>query len=214
MNLIFDIDGTIWDTTEVVATAWNDAIYETGMGAEYGRCITADMLKKEFGRPMDVIVNDLFPNMPHARRPEFMNMCKIMEQEQIRANQKDLTYPKISETLNSLSMKHKLYIVSNCQEGYIPLVLEKIGLSDIISDSECFGITGLSKSENIRLIMSRNNLPDAETFYIGDTLGDYCSTSEAGITFIYAAYGFGAMDKNYNGLSIASPNDLLSIFAG
>ena len=29
-NIIFDVDGTLWDSTEVVAQAWNKAIAEVG----------------------------------------------------------------------------------------------------------------------------------------------------------------------------------------
>ncbi|MBO7357369.1 MAG: HAD hydrolase-like protein, partial [Lachnospiraceae bacterium] len=53
-DLIFDIDGTIWDTTDIVAESWNRAARESGLKEENCR-ITGDILKKEFGKPMDVI---------------------------------------------------------------------------------------------------------------------------------------------------------------
>jgi phosphoglycolate phosphatase len=40
-NLIFDVDGTLWDTTEIVARAWNRALAESG---EFPANLTADIL--------------------------------------------------------------------------------------------------------------------------------------------------------------------------
>jgi len=52
-NIIFDVDGTLWDTTEVVAKAWNKAISEVGGTAAV---VSATVLKKEFGKTMKVII--------------------------------------------------------------------------------------------------------------------------------------------------------------
>ena len=42
-NIIFDIDGTLWDSTDVVAESWNEAIWEkAGIKAN----LDGDKLKK------------------------------------------------------------------------------------------------------------------------------------------------------------------------
>ena len=51
-NIIFDVDGTLWDSTGEVAKAWNLAVKELGIECEE---ITSDTLKREFGKPMNVI---------------------------------------------------------------------------------------------------------------------------------------------------------------
>ena len=45
------------------------------------------------------------------------------------------------------------------------------------------------KGYNIKLIMKRNTIDQA--FYVGDTEGDEEASRFAGISFIYASYGFG-----------------------
>lgn len=56
-------------------------------------------------------------------------------------------------------------------------------------DYEIPSRTGLTKGENIKLIMERNNL--SKPVYIGDTEGDLKASRYAGIPFVFAKYGFG-----------------------
>ena len=209
MNLILDIDGTLWDTTEIVAEAWNDAVYDVGLD-QLGRFITADMLKKEFGKPMDEIIDDLFPGQPKSKQIEILDAVKVRESDAVNTCSDSLAYPGVIDAIKALSNTYKLYIVSNCQDGYIPMVMNKLGIKAYISDYECFGATGLVKAANIELIIRRNNLSKADTYYVGDTYGDYKSSCEAGIDFIHASYGFGAMPDDYTGHFVSSFEELLS----
>ena len=75
-------------------------------------------------------------------------------------------------------------------EGLKTAVEEKIGkLDKYFTDYECPGRTGLSKGENNKLIIERNNLKNP--VYVGDTEGDAESAKAAGIPFVFAKYGFG-----------------------
>lgn len=208
MNFILDIDGTLWDTTEVVARAWNDAVEAVGLGPELGRFITADMLKKEFGKPMDVIIDDLFPSQDDKMQETVLEKIKEYEQAAVRDTDEDLTFPGVVETIIKLVPGNRIFIVSNCQEGYIELVMNKLGITDYVDDYESFGNTGLSKAENIRLVMNRNRFADNCSYYVGDTAGDYQAATEAGIPFIFASYGFGEMEEGFDGFTISSFDEL------
>ena len=190
-NFILDIDGTLWDSTAVVAVGWNRAIREAAPQEIQNLVITADSLKKEFGKPMDVIADDLFGPIDAKSKAELLKLCCKYEHEAIVANTKDITFPGVRETLRELSSKAGLYIVSNCQDGYIEIVMQKNGITDIIRDYECFGRTGLQKDENIRLVVERNKLEDV--FYVGDTAGDFEASRKAGVPFVFASYGFGSV---------------------
>lgn len=198
-NLILDIDGTLWDSTGVVAVGWNRAIKEAAIPELKNLLITADDLKKEFGKPMDVIADDLFGDIDPNKKAALLKLCCKYEHEAIVENTKDITFPGVRETLRALAGDDKhgkpgkcgLYIVSNCQNGYIELVMEKNGITDIISDFECFGRTGLQKDENIRLVVERNKLEDV--MYVGDTAGDFEASRKAGVPFVFASYGFGSV---------------------
>lgn len=190
-NIIFDVDGTLWDSTEVVAQAWNKAIAEVGKSKTV---VSSDILKKEFGKTMKVIADNLFQDADEAAKELIMQKCCHYEHEALEENESDLLYPDVAETIKELAKENNLYIVSNCQSGYIELFMKKAGIASYIKDWECFGDTGKVKGENIKLLMERNALTKA--VYVGDTQGDYEATVLAGIPFIFAAYGFGNVEKS------------------
>lgn len=209
-NLIFDIDGTLWNSTPVVANAWNRAVNEGPIEELKKHVITDKTLQKEFGKPMDVIADDLFGDIDPVVKADILKACCKYEHDALEENEKDLSYEGMKETMHKLKSMYNLFIVSNCQDGYIELVMRKNGLTDIIKDYECFGHTGLQKDENILLICKRNNLDLKETVYIGDTLGDYEATKKAGLKFVFCKYGFGSVDTpDY---AIDRFSDLIDLF--
>ena len=82
-------------------------------------------------------------------------------------------------------------ICSNCGLGYIETFLQLTGLGPAVCDTENPGRTGLTKAENIKLLLRRNEIDRA--LYLGDTAGDQAAAAGAGIPFVHAAYGFGAV---------------------
>ena len=90
-------------------------------------------------------------------------------------------------------MGYHLYIVSNCQAGYIEAFLDYFSFHDLFEDTCCFGDNGKPKGQNIHLLYEKNKLDAA--VYVGDIQGDYDATMEAGLPFIHAAYGFGEIAK-------------------
>ena len=121
-----------------------------------------------------------------------MSHCCTEEQIVLRDCTLDITYPGVVDTIKELSCTDNFFIVSNCHDGYVELLLEKTGLKPFIKDYECYGRTGKEKAENIQILVARNQLKDA--LYIGDTQGDCDACRQAGVSFVWAAYGFGTAD--------------------
>ncbi|MFG6327189.1 MAG: HAD family hydrolase [Lachnospiraceae bacterium] len=188
-SLILDVDGTLWDSTGIVASAWTRAIWDCG---NIRINVTPDMLKNLFGKTMTVIADLLLPEVEEKKRYEIMEWCCRYEHEALEKDECNICYPNVIETIKELSKRLPVFIVSNCQSGYIELFLKKTNLKEYITDFECFGNTGKSKGENIKLIIERNHLENP--VYVGDTTGDKESAAYGGIPFIYAAYGFGNVE--------------------
>ena len=183
--IIFDVDGTLWDSTNVVAVSYNRILEKY---ADLSVHVTADDLKRLFGKPMDVIFNELLPGLPYEEQCRIGSECFDQEHEELEKTPGTL-YDGIEETLRVLSAKCPLFIVSNCQAGYIELFLRKTGFGCYIKDHLCFGQTGTSKGQTILRLVRENNLHSP--VYVGDTQGDADACKEAGIPFVFAEYGFG-----------------------
>lgn len=186
-NIIFDMDGTLWDSSANVAESWNAAV--SGLS---DRRFTAADIQSVMGMPMDAIAMRFFPDMPEETRQKIMERCCDGENDYLREHGGEL-YPDTAPALAELSKTCRLFIVSNCQAGYIEAFLDYYGLWEHITDRLCWGDNGLSKEENIRLIMRRNGIENA--LYVGDTQTDCDSAYGAGARFAFAAYGFGNADR-------------------
>ena len=203
-SLIFDIDGTLWDSRALVAEGYNLQLKDEGLEHLF---VNAQQLKALFGKVMAEIADVLFAEIPLPERYALMERCMARENRYLQENPCAIGYPGVKETLIRLAESHRLFIVSNSQRGYPELCIRKLGLGSCITAHLCFGDTGTSKGKTIRTLMQRHNIRSCA--YIGDTQGDYEATLEAGIPFIWASYGFG-IPAGY-GAKIDRISDLLTL---
>ena len=185
-SLIFDIDGTLWDSRALVAEGYNIQLEKEGLQHLF---VNAEMLKSLFGKVMTEIADVILETIPVEERYAMMERCMETENRYLFENECKIGYPKVRETIAELSKKYRLFIVSNSQCGYPELCMDKLGLTPYIEGHLCFGDTGTSKGKTIRTLMEKYGIESCA--YIGDTQGDYEATVEAGVPFIFAAYGFG-----------------------
>ena len=205
-SIIFDLDGTLWNSTPEVAIAFNKVLRDRH--PEVTEIVTAKRLQELFGLPLDVIAVKLFESVAPEQAIKVMGECCEYECEYLAEHGATL-YEGLEDTLKKLSTQYKLMIVSNCQDGYIQCFFQAYPhLDQYFTDFEYPGRSGKLKAENIRMIVERNQLKNP--VYVGDTSGDAQAAKDAGVPFIFARYGFGVVTE-YEGAIDAFP-ELLQLF--
>ena len=203
-SLIFDIDGTLWDSRALVAEGFNIQLTAEGYGH---LCVTAEELKPLFGKVMTEIADVMLASLPEAQRYSLMERCMATENRHLHESECAIGYPKVKETLEKLHEKHRLFIVSNSQRGYPELCMEKLGIGHLFEGHMCFGDTGTCKGETIRRLMEKHGIRSA--CYIGDTQGDLEAADLAGLPFVHCTYGFGQVSHLWK--AIDQFEDLLNL---
>ncbi len=194
-SIIFDMDGTLWNSTKEITIAYNKVLREKY--PEVKDEVTPERLEGLFGLPMDVITVKLFQSVPKDKAIQVMKDCSDYQLLYLAEHGAPL-YEGLEQVLKELSKNHKLFIVSNCQEGYIQCFFRaNPHLEQYFTDFEYPGRSGKLKADNIGLVINRNNLKNP--IYVGDTQGDANASKEAGIPFIFARYGFGDV-REYDGV--------------
>ena len=187
--VIFDLDGTLWDSSVQVADSWNIVI-EKEVGREH--TLTSKDIMKYMGLTMTEIADRHFGFLPEKERYELSRKCEVFENGYITEHGGTL-FEGVEETLALLKDKGvQMAVVSNCQEGYVKAFLDSMDMWKYFVDYEEWGRTGLLKADNIKLVMERNGASKA--IYVGDIQKDSDAAHKAGIECIYASYGFGEID--------------------
>lgn len=186
-SIIFDLDGTLWDTSEITLKIWEN------IAQEYNIEIKENDIKNIMGLTIKEIVEYLFKNNT-KNGYRFISECQKEENKYFEQHGGKI-YKNTIYTIKELSKKTKIFIVSNCQKGYIEAFLKHYNLERYISDFECSGNTGKEKTDNTKIIIKRNNVSNA--LLVGDTEKDYRAAVENNIKFIWASYGFGVCNSYY-----------------
>lgn len=188
-SVIFDVDGTLWNSCDQVANIWAQAASEY-TGERY--TWTGKELETEFGKTMDAIMEDLLPQLTREQQKEVAELCFRRENVGLKETP-GILYPGVAETVRTMARKHRLFIVSNCQKGYIEILLDSYGLRDCFQGWLCWEDTHEEKNVTIERLMAAYDLKNP--VYVGDTQGDLNACRTAGIPMIFAAYGLGSADR-------------------
>lgn len=183
--ILFDLDGTLWHTSDVILPIWNEVLKKH---SETEKQITLDEMNSYMGKTIEQIAAIMLPELSKENGVRIIKECCAVEVPYLEKSGGHL-YDNLEEVLSKLSGNYFLGIISNCQCGYIESFLKAHRLEKYFSDFEMSGRTQLTKGENISLVIKRNSIDSA--FYVGDTIGDQIASKDAEVPFVFAEYGFG-----------------------
>ena len=203
-DIIFDLDGTLWNTTMIVAESWKKYLRKN-----YNPTfeVNEKQLKGLFGKPISEIAKILFPDETKERCQELIRGCCEVEHEDLKKAPPDV-YEGVEEGLQVLkNAGYRMFIVSNSQQGYIELFMRVSKLEKYFEGCLCAGDTNQPKGYNIKKVVADYQLENP--LYVGDTDGDHKASKEAKVPFVFAEYGFGeTKEPNYR---ISSFSELMTL---
>ena len=186
-SLIFDMDGTLWDAVDTYANSWNLVFEKLDIKRIIGRNDLMQLMGMEGKKLTKVLMPDFDDD-----KAQGIYMDVNETRRQILPTSGGVMYGGVTEGIKQLATKYKLFILSNCAIGIIPLFISWASIEDDITDSMAYGQNNMPKHHNMQLLIDKHQLK--EPVYIGDTNGDAEQTRMVGIPFIFVTYGFGKTD--------------------
>lgn len=201
-HVIFDLDGTLYDTEKVSIEALQTALSKFNIND-----VTDDKIRGQFGEVTDTIVRNLVPNMGEKFYMSLKEEIKYQEEKLIP--EKGELYDGIKDMLDELENDgYDLSICSNGREKYIRMVLETTGIEDhftYIKGNE----PGKSKTDQLGSLVDELNTE--KVVMVGDRYHDIQAAKKAGIPSIGAAYGFGREEVESADYIAEDPSEIYEI---
>lgn len=207
---IFDLDGTLMDTSSGIFATANKAMELMGREPEHD----IKQLSKFIGPPIvQCFINtfnleaELVADAIVHYRKEYHLLGQFVAEE----------YPSIKSTLHALKERGYLLAVGTLKtEDLAHSMMDHFGFSPYFSSIRGGDLnSSLSKADIVKKVLADLNVDASEAVLIGDTVHDEEGAKEANVSFIAVDYGFGfprGQEKRDSMMAVvSSPEELLSL---
>ena len=200
--VLFDLDGTVIDSYPGIQKAFDHAYFKI-------YSVTNQTSIKPFiGPTMNKILVKVNGETDERRIEDFVSVFKnFYDTEFFKLS---VLYKGMRELLVYLYEKGiKPFIVTNKRQKPTELITRHLDLENYFYGLYCLDSNAgyNSKAEMVKDLVSTEGLSNNNCILIGDTHQDEIAAKPNNITFIYAAYGYGDLEKTHN--TIAEPLDTL-----
>ena len=182
--VIFDLDGTLWETSEITYQVTNEVIQKYDFLQEISR----ETIDKTMGCTFEETASLYMPYIEKEEREIILKEILDAVSERLSKTGGNV-YSGLEQVLENLKNKYKLAIVSNCADGYIESFLNSSNFGKYFVDFAAAAKMKTTKANAIKTVIERNNVKKA--IYVGDTIKDFEASKLAKMDFIQAKYGFG-----------------------
>jgi len=207
---IFDLDGTLMDTSSGIFATANKAMELLGRKPEHD--IT--QLSKFIGPPID----QCFINTYHLEEGLVAEAIEHYRKEyDLRGQFGAKEYPLMKNTLEKLKDRGYLLAVGTLKTESLALsMMDHFGFAPYFSSIRGGDLSSKrSKADIVRNVLADLGVDASEAVLIGDTVHDEEGAKEANVSFIAVDYGFGfprGQQKTASMMAVvSSPEELLSL---
>ena len=204
-HVIFDLDGTLYDTEKVSVEALQTALSKFNISD-----VTDDEIRGQFGEVTDTIVRNLVPDMGEKFYMSLKEEIKYQEEKLIP--KKGELYEGIEDMLDELEKNgYDLSICSNGRKKYITIVLETTDIEDYFTHIRG-NVPGKSKADQLGSLLDELNTKTV--VMVGDRYHDIEAAKKVGVPSIGVAYGFGREEVESADHIAEDPMDIYEIVRG
>jgi phosphoglycolate phosphatase len=183
MKIIFDLDGTLFQTQYCDINAVNRLFDELGLIRPNENDITHGIGKKTGDFLRGLLPTEIELNMNKVRQ-------RFRELEQQEVHENGILFPYVYTMLNQLVLNgHSLYICSNGSLEYIELVLQRTKIGEFFCEIHSAKEYD-SKADAVNSIIGK----EKRAVVIGDTNSDIEAANRNKIPSIAVTYGYGYKD--------------------
>lgn len=190
-NIIFDLDGTLIDSSSGIFEAFSLAASLSDLPTPSFQYFTSLI-----GPPIRDIIHQIYPELDPCISDILVSNFRHFYDSHCFASFS--IYPNVQSCLHLLSDSgFRMFVVTNKPTKPSRTILSSLNLSHLFVD--VIGIDFLrslsqasfpSKTEALSCLLSQYSLTNSSCLYVGDTIKDYESCNSLCLPFIAAAYGF------------------------
>jgi phosphoglycolate phosphatase len=162
--LVFDLDGTVLDSSEAHAKAFNLAFQKNNLIK-----LPETKLIRKFGPPSREIIKKLFPSISQRRLESIAKAKKAFLKQTAHYTK---AIPGVTEALKKLKKKYTLVLISNSEHSEIIDLLDEVNINPSLFNG-IFGAEELDHKPDPDVIKHIEKMLKSDVEYIiGDTIYD------------------------------------------
>ena len=209
--IIFDLDGTLFDTVKDLNKAVNYALSQFGFEQR-----TILQTRNDIGNGVAVLIARSIPN---GRENTHYDECLSVFKAYYREHYFDLSLPYngVIETLLELKKRdYTLAVVSNkFNEGANKMIKHFFKDIFVIIQGENPPLRTKPSSDMVDYVLNKLDIKREQALYVGDTEVDYQTAINSSLDVVLVSYGYRTREqleeKIKNASIIDAPNELLNI---
>ena len=190
-SVVVDLDGTIIDSVplvQVIVSQVRERLVEEGLEIPY---MDVNRLREAMGTPGSQYLARLWSGLD-AYTLEYANSLYGEMERKVPFSAYVKPYPGILSSLSKLRrIGYKLVLATNASRSYMNRCIEIVCGDDLFVSrfAEDDAPTNHIKCEVIRRLL--RHMSNDRICMIGDSSSDWLASSETGVRFVFAAYGYG-----------------------
>ena len=185
-NLIFDLDGTLFDSAPEILVCLKKALQLNNID------INDNLNKSIIGPPLKETLKNLVQKKDTVKIDKIIeNFIELYDSDYCY---KTKLYKGVQETLKILKKKKNLILITNKRIVPTEKMLKNSKIIELFDNYFSVDPNDQSKKDKSTLIsktIKDYKINPQNTAYIGDTMGDFIASKKNNIKFIFAGWGYG-----------------------